>query len=157
MPGSGRQERFIPPRNYRLPKGVRASYRTINGKRYRTVSRRQYDNARASRQGFRSISMFRRTQRKNARYNFFFDVAASRRGDGGKIKNRGQFRRMSPEDIEAMAKLDSEFNRLYGAVDWGDTDPDGSQAEFLQWVGLRDPDSMAPVGSGGTGFGEFAR
>lgn len=148
LPESGRAERYIPPRGFRLPRGVKSRVIYIDGKRVRTVSRRQMENARARRKLGVPWSKF---QRRN------FDRRYTTMRDRYMRYGGPDRRRLPPEEFAALARPDHPFNLKYYRVNWDDLDAYGSQADFLTYVGLRRPTTMIPVGSGNTGFGEFKR
>jgi hypothetical protein len=110
----------------------------------RVQPRRKYDDARLQSFGWKNKADFdtrflpRVGERKNRGYRRWAEAGIRT----GKI---------SEKDVR---KMDSEFNRLFLAMrdDDFDTDPDGSFADFLLFIGLRRPDVDAPVGGGETGY-----
>lgn len=104
------------------------------------VSRRQYDNARLQSAGWESKYDFdsRKTNRENRGYQRWLKVASN------------EFDVPESE----LAKVDSEFNRLFlkARDDDFNQDPDGSFAEFLVYLGLRRPDAEGAIGDGETGY-----
>ena len=106
----------------------------------RVVSRRQYDNARLQLQGWDSKADFDRrfSATKNRGYARWLDAASEN----------------TDIDPKQLAKAGSDFNDAFLRARDSDFDnnPDGSFAEFLEMIGLRNPDSNSPVGSGDTGF-----
>ena len=161
LPGSGRRERYIPPRGLRLPKGTRVEYVYRNGRRFRTVSRRQFENTRAQRGGYRSLSEFRRLTGRRDRVIWDYDRLVSRQRLAARYDT---FVRIASEETdETRARLlrpDSKFNQLWRLAvmdDWGTDDNESPYAEILRYVGLRRPDTMMPIGTGDTGYGEFKK
>lgn len=100
------------------------------------VSRRQYENARAQRAGWRNWSDYQRT-RKSDDYNRWLNRAIDEKG-------------LTRRDIG----VDSEFSQRYltlqlarDTMDESDLkSPDGPLADYLVWIGLRDADDWWDVG-----------
>lgn len=109
----------------RLP-GKANRYQAPSGE---TISRRQYENLRFQKEGWKSWSEYQRTA-KTKEYRRFV----------GNAKD---------ENIERNPKAPgSEFNQRYlAARDSGwSKDPDGDFADFLVWLGVRRPDATHDVG-----------
>ena len=160
LPGSGKRERYIPPRGLRLPRGTRVEYAYVSGRRVRTVSRRQYENARARVGGYQSLSEFRRLTGRKDRVIWDYSALVRRQ----KLSSRYEaFLRIASEELgipkRELRRPDSKFNQLWRRAvidDWGE-DYDGPYSDLLQYIGLRRKDTMMPVGSGDTGYGEFKK
>lgn len=111
----------------KLP-GKASRYRTPEGT---TISRRQYENLRFRKAGWRNWSDYQRTA-KTRDYRRWVEAAAKEHNvSARKFKNP-----------------DSHFNQLYldaRNADWDHT-ADGSFADLLTYLGLRQPDASYDVG-----------
>lgn len=113
--------------------GSAERYRNPSGE---VVSRRQYENERARRAGWRNWSDYQR-ERKSDDYNRWLNIAIDKQG-------------LTRKDI-GMA---SDFSRQYLSVQLarrtGDDDalrdPEGTLANFLVYLGLRQPGDWWDVG-----------
>lgn len=111
-------ERFVPPPGYAGPIGADGY-----------VSRRQMRNAVARAHGFTSQARYESLSR-TPRYRRFAEILADE------------------EDVRpnAVKGPSSEFTMRLRDVDWDDKSSDGSLAQFLEWLGIREPNASYPVG-----------
>lgn len=117
--GHGRgPERFYPPAGYTGPRAEDGS-----------VSRRQMRNAVARSSAFTSQSAYESLSR-TPRYRRFAEILAGERD-------------VRPNAVKGPS---SEFTDRFREVNWNDKRPHGSLADFLVWLGIRDPNASYPVG-----------
>ena len=100
----------------------------------RIVSRRAYDNARLQSLGWESKADFdsRFTARKDRGYNRWAEVAAEN----------------LDIDLAELTRADGEFNAMFLAArdDGWSNDPDGTFADFLVYIGLRQQGAEYDIG-----------
>jgi hypothetical protein len=117
--GHGRgPERFIPPADYHGPAAPDG-----------TVSRRQYRNAVATGAGFSSQSAYESLSR-TPRFRRLAEILADERGS-------------KPNAVRGPG---GEFTKQFREVDFSDREAGGSLAQFLEWLGIREPNAAYPVG-----------
>lgn len=126
----GKAERYTPPPAER--ERLRAAGRLRSDG---TVSRRQYENYRAQKAGWRSWSDYQR-ERKSDDYNRLLNIG---------VENRGLTRRdIGVESEFSKLVVDVRRARADNAADL--YDPDGPLADLLVYVGLRQLDDHWDVG-----------
>ena len=116
-------------RGWKRLSGTAERYKNPKGE---TVSRRQYDNARARQAGYSSYSAFQR-EKKSSSFKRYLGAAASSRDDFNRSEitlGRGGF-------IDKYNEARREG--------W-ETDPDSDFADFLAYTGLREPDWEWDIG-----------